>query len=344
MTMYRAFLAGILALTLAGSAALAQDSTGSMQPSLIPGIAGDDGKDGKDQTGNESSGLPVDAQGNPAVDPTANVIALSEAATQRQDDLREASERFILARIEASERLEELREVHAEALRVAENTRVNEIIELRADYEGRLAAAEAKRIDAIRTVDVNAVAVQNQRAVEQAALLQTNATQSADTLRNLVANTATTVASAQDASNQALSTKIDQAFNGLQTRVAALEQAQYVGQGRSGVNDPAFAALVDQVKALADAQTAAAGRQTVTDPAIAELTERVKALTEARDVSTGQSLGTAATISLIVGGVAFISMLLGMIGLIVRMSRAQSASLPVVADPIRQRNTRRVAA
>jgi hypothetical protein len=39
-----------------------------------------------------NAGQGVDAQGGPVVDPTANVIALNEAANRRQDDLRAALE------------------------------------------------------------------------------------------------------------------------------------------------------------------------------------------------------------------------------------------------------------
>lgn len=245
------------------------------------------------------AGLGVDATGGPVIDPTANVVALQAAATQRQDDLREASERFILARIEASEHLEELREMHAKALRESESRRLDEVIALRANYEERLQAAEAKRIDAIRTVDVNAVAVANQRAVEQAAVLDQNVTQSADNVRNLVADTAAAVAAAQEASNNALSAKIDQSFNALQSRVAALEQAQYLGQGRQTVSDPALQALVDEVKVIKTTQSSG-------DPAVAALAEEIKALRLAESTRIGEVTGSSNTVLWIISGLGVI--------------------------------------
>ena len=77
-----------------------------------------------------STGLGVDASGGPVIDPTENVLAVIESAVKRQDDLREAEMR-----------------------------RVNQIEALRAEYQEKLALAEAKRIDAIRAVDVAAVDV-----------------------------------------------------------------------------------------------------------------------------------------------------------------------------------------
>jgi len=87
----------------------------------------------------------------PVIDPTANVLALVEAANRRQDDLR-----------------------------VAEAKHVREMVELRAQYDEKLRDKESERIDAIRLVDVGAV----QRAAEVAAA-------QADALRNTVAATAT---------------------------------------------------------------------------------------------------------------------------------------------------------
>lgn len=98
----------------------------------------------------------VDAQGFPVVDPTANVLALVQAANQRQDDLRAAESRHI-------------RELMARDARHAAEMRV----------------AEAARLDAIRLVDVNAV----QRSAE------VQATQ-AETLRTQVATTAGAAAAA----------------------------------------------------------------------------------------------------------------------------------------------------
>jgi hypothetical protein len=157
------------------------------------------------------------AEDNKAIDPTENVKALQAAGDKRQDDLR--------AREAA---INELRYTH-----------LQEILSLRADYENQLRVAEAKRIDAIRTVDSNAVTVANDRAVatatalaktvqDSAAVLSTQVTRSAEDLRSLVATTAAE-------SNR----NLQQQFAAITTRLSALEQGSVntsgVGSGRSDV-------------------------------------------------------------------------------------------------------------
>src|SRR5471030_432941 len=95
----------------------------------------------------------------------------------------------------------------------AERRRVNEQMELRADYGVQLSIAEAKRIDAIRAVDVNAVSVANERATAQAAVLANQVAASAETLRALVAATAATVAQ-----------QLAQVSAGIADRLSALEK------------------------------------------------------------------------------------------------------------------------
>lgn len=108
----------------------------------------------------------VDAQGQPVVDPTENVKALTEAAVQRLDDLREAEARF----------------------NEAEIRHVNELAALRSTYEEQLRIKESERIDAIRAVDIGAV----QRAQEVAAA-------QADAIRNQLAVTANAAQTGLDA-------------------------------------------------------------------------------------------------------------------------------------------------
>src|SRR5471030_840272 len=98
----------------------------------------------------------------------------------------------------------------------AERRRVNEQMELRADYGVQLSIAEAKRIDAIRAVDVNAVSVANERATQQASVLANQVAVSAETLRALVATTA--IATEQ---------KQAQLVSQLTDRIASLEKSQY---------------------------------------------------------------------------------------------------------------------
>ena len=102
------------------------------------------------------TGVGVDAEGGPVVDPTQNVLDLVAAAIQRQDDLRRA-----------------------------ESMHVREIMDLRAVHYRELRRAEADRLDAIRNVDVSAV----QGATQVAAV-------AAETLRTQVATTASAAADA----------------------------------------------------------------------------------------------------------------------------------------------------
>lgn len=128
------------------------------------------------------------------IDPTENVKAMIKAAVERLDDLR-----------------------------ISESRRVDEQLQLRGEYSVQLAVAEAKRIDAIRAVDVNAVSVANERATAQAAVLANQVSASAETLRSLVAATAATVAQ-----------QLAQVSTGIADRLSALEKSQYESKGSSG--------------------------------------------------------------------------------------------------------------
>ncbi len=134
----------------------------------------------------------------PAIDPTENVKALNEAAAKRQDDLRLYSERLMDAKIES----------------------LKEIVSLHAKHAAELADAEAKRLDAIRLVDVNAVSIASERAAAAALALATQVSQSAEALRTLVHTTAETALKAQTALIAALS-----------ERLTKLEQGSYQQAG-----------------------------------------------------------------------------------------------------------------
>jgi hypothetical protein len=108
----------------------------------------------------------VDIEGRPVVDPTANVIALTEAAVKRLDDLRAAEQRF----------------------NEAERRHMQELLEMHAEFTAQLSQAESGRIDAIRAVDVGNV----QRAAEVAGA-------QAEALRNQVAAAAAAAATALSA-------------------------------------------------------------------------------------------------------------------------------------------------
>jgi cell division septum initiation protein DivIVA len=143
------------------------------------------------------------------LDPTDNVRELLAINTERSDSLRLAEQ----------QRVNELME--------AERRRVNEQMQLRAEYDAKLADAESKRIDAIRSVDVNALAVASDRASAQAIVLANQVTVSAETLRALVASTAATQA-----------TQLAQLTTQLTDRLASLEKSQYESKGSgSGMRD-----------------------------------------------------------------------------------------------------------
>ena len=204
-------------------------------------------------------------------DPTANVLALVTAAIERLDALRD-SESARVNQNSASESLrhddlrtlilDNMKERHltqathtaesrrflADQMQAAiEHTRITE--NLRADYQEKLAIAEAKRIDAIRSVDVNAVAVASERATQQAQVLANQVAQSADALRTLVATTATTFAQQQ----QSLQTQITE-------RLALLERSQYESKGKAGVEDPRLQDLLAEVKLLSASTARGSGK------------------------------------------------------------------------------------
>lgn len=164
------------------------------------------------------------------IDPTENVKALVALEVKRLDDLRQ------------------LTTDNSKELRSAESRRIDEQAHLRAAYDQKLQDAEAKRIDAIRAVDVNAVSVANERATAQAAVLASQVTASADTLRTLVATTAS-----QNAQSQSVQ------YQQLADRLAALERSSYEGQGKSSYTDPALVALLTEVKTLSAARSVSTG-------------------------------------------------------------------------------------
>jgi hypothetical protein len=190
-------------------------------------------------------GEAVDAGGGPVIDPTANVLLLVDAAVKRQDDLR-----------------------------AAEGRRIDDLMALRAEHAIQLSTAEAKRIDAIRVVDVNAVAVASERATQQASVLATQVTASADALRALVAQTAQTMAAASEKFSSQLT-----------ERLSLIERAQYEGKGRQGV----------------------------TDPQLAEMLVEIKRLREASQTSTGKSEGAGAMWGYVVGAVGLLGLVLSLV-------------------------------
>ena len=195
------------------------------------------------------TGIPVDRSGGPTVDPTANVIALSAASNVRQDDLRKAASeitalqfRLLTAKI-ASE------VTHIKELMHAESKRVDQQATLRDHFSEELRKAEANRIDAIRSVDVQAVAVASQRAADQASVLQAQVASSAEALRALVASTAATFAQ-----------NLQQTVGGLSTRLTTLEQGSYQLAGKQQYSDPEMTRMLAEVRALNEQARASSGK------------------------------------------------------------------------------------
>lgn len=220
-----------------------------------------------DTFGTPGQGRGVDPYGQPVVDPSENVKALSEAANKRQDDLREANDKLIQSQLLGIKETLAMRAEFARLLGAAEARRLDEQAMLRAGYADQLASAEAKRIDAIRAVDVNAVAVASQRTADQATVLANQVAQSAEALRTLVASTAATVAAAQAQLGATLS-----------GRLTTLEQAQYKGEGRSLYADPQMQDLVAQVKTLAANSQSGTGKSSGITAAVGYMIAAVMAL------------------------------------------------------------------
>jgi hypothetical protein len=185
---------------------------------------------------------PVQKGPNGQVDPTANVLALVEAAVQRINDLQDA----------ATLRIESLRELdnkRIDELRIAEARRLDEQATLRENYHDKLSLAESKRIDAIRAVDVAAVAVASERATAQATVLASQVSTSAEALRTLVATTASTTNAQQTT-----------AWQQFTDRLTALERAQYEGKGKSAIADPQIQELVTEMKSLRESRSTITGK------------------------------------------------------------------------------------
>lgn len=133
----------------------------------------------------------VDAAGRTVVDPTDNVRHEMSAAMQRQDDLREAEARHV-------RELDAMRDRHSDELR----------------------KSESARLDAIRSVDINAVQRAAEVSATQAATLAAQVSASADALR-------IAVESAAVQSRTSLSLALDP----IQKDIADLRRVQYEAAG-----------------------------------------------------------------------------------------------------------------
>jgi len=167
------------------------------------------------------AGLGVDVFGGPVIDPTANVIALSQAANKRQDDLREAENQRQDDLRAASSRIYQVEMRSLETIVDIYGRHAKELDEIRAYYAKEIRDLDSKNQAAIRQIDVAALH----------SLAQTSA-QTAESLRSLVQNTAATVA-----------TQTANTFQLVIDRVAALEKTSYEGSGRSTGTASTWAAI-----------------------------------------------------------------------------------------------------
>lgn len=143
---------------------------------------------------------------NKTGDPSANVIMFVGNAVKYLEDLHKAGERSI-----------------------------DEKLKLHFEYTKQISEAESERINALRAVDVAAVATANERAVKQAEVLANQMAANAETLRASVAKTAETIA-----------TQLQQITSQQNERIAALEKANYENVGKSS----APSELADKVTEL----------------------------------------------------------------------------------------------
>lgn len=174
-------------------------------------------------------GVGVDAGGGAVIDPTANVIALVEAETKRQDDLRASAKE-----------LSDTKHAHQQ-----------EIGALRETYQEKIQRAEAGRLDSIRQVDREEVA---KTAVAANTAIMTLAKQTTD-LQQTLAKQVTDTAAAQEARYSAQ-------YSDTNKRLSALELASSEGKGKQTLSDPQMAEVLAEVKILREARTSATGHQT----------------------------------------------------------------------------------
>jgi hypothetical protein len=137
---------------------------------------------------------------NGTIDPTANVIALISSTTLQLKDL-----------------------LNAQAdLNKAEFRRLNDLLDIQVAHAKELALAESGRIDAIRAVDVNAVGVAAKKAEDQAAVLATQLSTTADNSRNALA-----IATSQTTD------MVRQNLEPVMVRLTTLEQSRSASSGAS---------------------------------------------------------------------------------------------------------------
>jgi hypothetical protein len=226
------------------------------------------------------SGIGIDADGYPVIDPTENVRELFEAGATRQDDLRLAERRLQeekIARVEG-----DMRALQRE-------------VALRAEHQKDLDTLEAKRLDAVRSVDQLAVKTEADRSAAAITALANAAATTAETLRSAVNTSATNLA-----------TQLDRTVTAITERIAALEKSSYTGAGKQAVADPMMEQLIGEMRNLTAQRAADLGKAAVVDPRLAELMADVRSNTARLQAGAGKSEGMSDLWKLIIAAVGLL--------------------------------------
>jgi hypothetical protein len=218
-------------------------------------------------------GLGVDALGGPTVDPTENVKDLSQALSERQDDIREINNLYLLTRMKGIEEMASLRAKHAKEIN----------------------ALESNRLDKIRQVDILNASRSEERAGEAIKTLVAQTATNAETLRTMVTNSAATLAA-----------QLTNLFAESNKRLSALELSSSEGRGKQAVADPMMLELLAEVKGLQRARAGDTERRTHDDPMLDRMMEKLSHLEADRDRGAGKTAGISATTAAIAMGIMMI--------------------------------------
>jgi len=252
------------------------------------------------------SGIGIDALGGPVIDPTENVRELFEAGSTRQDDLR----------------LSERRLQEEKILRIETGMRwLQHEVKIRADHQRDLDTLEAKRLDAVRSVDQLAVKTEADRSAAAITALANAAATTAETLRSAVNTSATNLA-----------TQLDRTVTAITERIAALEKSSYTGAGKQAVADPMMEQLIQEMRSLTAQRAADMGKAAVVDPRMSELMTTVRENTARLQSGTGKSEGMDSMWKLLVAGVGLL-VALNALGVFNRTATAPTPAPQVIYVP-----------
>jgi hypothetical protein len=162
------------------------------------------------------------------IDPTANVIALSQAANARQDDLRAANTALI--------------ECELRGLKSLVDSNINwleKLMQLHSTHDRDIHKAEQDRLLSIRSIDVAAVQALSERTEVDS-----------ENLRKAVQNTATTLAE-----------QTARLFDRVTDRIASLEKSAYEGQGKQAYTDPMMTKILASLETLKEGSATQSGSQ-----------------------------------------------------------------------------------